>query len=108
MTKLEITKEECLRMAHLEGDAEIGAGKLAQDCPDWVRLAGPNDRFNYGMRKRSPGTKMILGNEAVHFGMQLWSISDGVATAPDGTWEFINNVHWYSIALPPAPEQPTD
>lgn len=29
--KIEITKEWCLRMAHLEGDAEIGAGLLAFD-----------------------------------------------------------------------------
>ncbi len=29
--KLEITKEECLRLAALEGDAEVGAGKLALD-----------------------------------------------------------------------------
>lgn len=29
--KIEITKEWCLRMAHLEGDAEIGAGLLALD-----------------------------------------------------------------------------
>jgi transcriptional regulator with XRE-family HTH domain len=29
--KIEITKEWCLRMAHLEGDAEIGAGLLSFD-----------------------------------------------------------------------------
>lgn len=29
--KIDITKEWCLRMAQLEGDAEIGAGKLAID-----------------------------------------------------------------------------
>ena len=29
--KLEIEKEWCIRMAQLEGDAEIGAGRLAVD-----------------------------------------------------------------------------
>jgi hypothetical protein len=29
--KLEITKDWCIRMAQLEGDAEIGAGLLAMD-----------------------------------------------------------------------------
>ena len=29
--KLEIEKDWCIRMAHLEGDAEIGAGRLAVD-----------------------------------------------------------------------------
>lgn len=75
---------------------------------EWVRLAGPNSRFNYGMRKKHPGSKLFLGNEAEHYGMQIWSIANGVATAADGHWEWIVNVHWYSIALPPAPEQPTD
>ena len=28
---LEIEKDWCIRMAHLEGDAEIGAGRLAVD-----------------------------------------------------------------------------
>jgi HTH-type transcriptional regulator, competence development regulator len=29
--KLEITKDWCIRMAQIEGDAEIGAGLLARD-----------------------------------------------------------------------------
>ena len=29
--KREIEKDWCIRMAHLEGDAEIGAGRLAVD-----------------------------------------------------------------------------
>ena len=29
--KLEIEKDWCIRMAHLEGDAEIGAGRPAVD-----------------------------------------------------------------------------
>lgn len=29
--KIEVTKALCLRMAHFEGDAEIGAGLLALD-----------------------------------------------------------------------------
>ena len=28
---LEIEKDWCIRMAHLEGDAELGAGRLAVD-----------------------------------------------------------------------------
>ena len=31
MKKLEIEKEWCMRMAQVEGDAEIGAGRLAID-----------------------------------------------------------------------------
>ena len=29
--KMEITEERCMRLAQLEGDAEIGAGRLAID-----------------------------------------------------------------------------
>lgn len=29
--KLEISKEQCLRLAELEGDSEVGAGALARD-----------------------------------------------------------------------------
>ncbi len=76
---------------------------------EWVRLAAPNARFNYGMRKRAKGEKLLFGgNDAEYYGMQIWHVGDGVATAADGKWEFISGVHWYSLHLPPAPEQPLD
>lgn len=36
--KLDISKEQCLRLAEREGDSEVGAGLLARDpeiCPHW-------------------------------------------------------------------------
>lgn len=35
--KLEISKEECMRLAALEGDAEVGAGLIARDPHDTLR-----------------------------------------------------------------------
>lgn len=37
--KLEISKEQCLRLAHLEGDSEIGAGLLGIAQEGWHPIA---------------------------------------------------------------------
>jgi hypothetical protein len=46
MTKIEISKEQCLRLAKAEGDSEVGAGALAMDptlCGDCPPSDYPTD-----------------------------------------------------------------
>lgn len=70
----------------------------------WARLAAPNARFSYGARKEAPGEKLLFGsNPEEHWGIQLWSINNGMATDQNGNWEFLNNVEWWSYSLPPLP-----
>lgn len=70
----------------------------------WARLAAPNARISYGRRRQLEGEKLLSGNPDEHYGIQLWTISDGVATDSRGHWEFVPAVEWWSYSLPPLPE----
>ena len=74
------------------------------DTVRWAKLAAPNARICYGRRKRLNGETLLFGNEEMHWGIQLWTISSGVATDQSGNWEFLDAVEWWSYSLPPLPD----
>jgi hypothetical protein len=83
---------------------ELTAARNERGGSRWCKLAAPNARICYGRRKRLPGEKLLSGNEERYWGVQLWIINNGVATAADGGWCFLDAVEWWSYSLPPLPE----